>query len=384
MAAKKLTVPNEPKFYTREHPELSERISIAEFKKQCDTLYRQYEVMVPKEEDLAMQLQVSTDIYHEVESVCNVEQLKPTEGLVALKNKGVEGLPRDHNLQVIKNFQLTKDIITRKDEPSNYAPRRVTDSHTGAEYISQPVQQPEVVLTVAIHHPFRQKKKDMEFQVLGSQPLTVLKDVISCQSDYLIYDDCSENPSEDVQKYVFELGKGRKDHSGFFFIDNTFYNDMRNPVNEDYSKTIVDWASAPERINSPRLDQFESVDMALVHFDQLIIRLGYPYLYCHQGNCEHLMMFTDVSMLHPDDCQDIKMYPLLVFQARARRRVCGICAIYTATWVTRHDELAAEDPAFYCDSCFKMLHYTEDGLKLCNFKAYPYYDHVEQVVAHNT
>ena len=83
-------------------------------------------------------------------------------------------------------------------------------------------------------------------------------------------------------------------------------------MNEDYSKlvvllmfscshdafiirTIVDWASAPERINSPRLDQFESVDMALVHFDQLIIRLGYPYLYCHQGNCEHLMMFTDVS-----------------------------------------------------------------------------------------
>jgi len=39
------------------------------------------------------------------------------------------------------------------------------------------------------------------------QPLTVLKDVISCQSDYLIYDDCSDNPSEDVQKYVFELGK---------------------------------------------------------------------------------------------------------------------------------------------------------------------------------
>jgi len=70
MAAKKLAVSNEPKFYTREHPELSERISIAEFKKQCETLYRQYEVMVPRDEDLAMQLQVSADIYHEVESVC--------------------------------------------------------------------------------------------------------------------------------------------------------------------------------------------------------------------------------------------------------------------------------------------------------------------------
>ena len=27
---------------------------------------------------------------------------QPSEGLSALKNKGVEGLPRDHNLQVIK------------------------------------------------------------------------------------------------------------------------------------------------------------------------------------------------------------------------------------------------------------------------------------------
>ena len=40
-----------------------------------------------------------------------------------------------------------------------------------------------------------------------SQPLTVLKDVIICQSDYLMFDDCSENPCEDIQKYVFELGK---------------------------------------------------------------------------------------------------------------------------------------------------------------------------------
>lgn len=62
------------------------------------------------------------------------------------------------------------------------------------------------------------------------------------------------------------------------------------------TRTIIEWASAPERCSiSPRLDKFESADMATTHFDQLIIRLGYPYLYCHQGNCEHLIMFTDVA-----------------------------------------------------------------------------------------
>lgn len=35
----------------------------------------------------------------------------------------------------------------------------------------------------------------------------MLKDVITCQSDYLVFDDCSDNPCEDIQKYVFELGK---------------------------------------------------------------------------------------------------------------------------------------------------------------------------------
>ena len=74
--------------------------------------------------------------------------------------------------------------------------QRVIDSVQVSDYV-QPIQQPEVVLTIAVHHPFRvtyycyyyyyyylpvcvcvcvrvcalsqQKKKDMEFQVLGSQ-----------------------------------------------------------------------------------------------------------------------------------------------------------------------------------------------------------------------
>ena len=81
------------------------------------------------------------------------------------------------------------------------------------------------------------------------------------------------------------------------------------------------------------------------------------------------------------------MWHLCHLHSHVSCRIINQCLYYTiviVSWVTRHDELAAEDPAFYCDSCFKMLHYTEDGLKLCNFKAYPYYDHVEQVVAHNT
>ena len=39
-------------------------------------------------------------------------------------------------------------------------------------------------------------------------------------------------------------------------------------------------------------------------------------------------------------------------------------------WVTVNDELACEDPCFFCATCFKGLHYTPTGEKICDFQAY--------------
>ena len=41
-------------------------------------------------------------------------------------------------------------------------------------------------------------------------------------------------------------------------------------------------------------------------------------------------------------------------------------------WVTINDALACEDPCFFCVTCFKGLHYTPDGEKICDFQAYPF------------
>ena len=48
--------------------------------------------------------------------------------------------------------------------------------------------------------------------------------------------------------------------------------------------------------------------------------------------------------------------------------------MYTARWVTNKDSLAPEDPCFFCDVCFRMLHYDAEGNKLGDFLAYPYVD----------
>lgn len=34
--------------------------------------------------------------------------------------------------------------------------------------------------------------------------------------------------------------------------------------------------------------------MSEVTFEELSVRLGYPYLYCHHGNCEHVIVFHDI------------------------------------------------------------------------------------------
>jgi snRNA-activating protein complex subunit 3 len=76
--------------------------------------------------------------------------------------------------------------------------------------------------------------------------------------------------------------------SGFIFIEGTFYNDYRDPANHDNSFVIREWAT------SHKLGPFEMDVMEKTKFEDLTVRLGYPYVYQHQGNCEHLIVFSDV------------------------------------------------------------------------------------------
>ena len=70
---------------------------------------------------------------------------------------------------------------------------------------------------------------------------------------------------------------------------------MRHPDSTDYSKRFISTVESSELINtSPRLDHFRPADMASTKFEDIELRLGYPYLYCHHGNCEHLVIFSDI------------------------------------------------------------------------------------------
>ncbi|KAJ4456011.1 putative snRNA transcription factor [Paratrimastix pyriformis] len=215
-----------------------------------------------------------------------------------------------------------------------------------------PLPPNELILTVALYKPSREKQQ--EFQVLGSQPLTALRDRLYCLSDYLL--------------------DGQQCKSGYFFIEDVFYNDARVPGSLDYSRPILDWVAQNQRFTEPGLGVYSARPMETTRFADLGVRLWHPYLYMHQGSCEHYLVFTDVRVAHPSDIQNVNAYPRHIFQAKIRRRKCGVCDIFPARYVTYRDRLAPEEPFFYCERCYGPLHYDSQGKLLYNdFEVFRYF-----------
>eukprot|EP01117_Protostelium_nocturnum_P020269 TRINITY_DN9035_c0_g1_i1.p1 TRINITY_DN9035_c0_g1~~TRINITY_DN9035_c0_g1_i1.p1 ORF type:complete len:346 (+),score=58.12 TRINITY_DN9035_c0_g1_i1:159-1196(+) len=241
--------------------------------------------------------------------------------------------------------------IRKQNKEINYlaSALQVSDSNNSLDK----VKDDEVILSVAIYHPTKHYKLQ-EFLVLGSQPLSALKDRIYCLSDnfYSLLD--------------------RK--SGYFFIENTFYNDLRSPDAIDYSQKIIQWVNEEERFTQPGLGIYSSKSMDHTLFRDLDIRIGTQYFYIHQGDCTHIISFTDLRMIHGLDNFSRSSYPLQTFQNKIRKKRCCICDIYPAKRMTLNDKVAPENPSFFCDNCFQPLHYSCDNqLLFGDFEVYPYH-----------
>lgn len=72
-----------------------------------------------------------------------------------------------------------------------------------------------------------------------------------------------------------------------FYIGNAFYIDMRREDNIDYSTVVRTWAEKRKIAVGP-VQMMENTKIK-----DLVIRFGYPYLYQHLGDCEHLIIFSD-------------------------------------------------------------------------------------------
>jgi len=211
----------------------------------------------------------------------------------------------------------------------------------------------EVVLSIAIYH-HKKQLKTQEFLVLGSQKLSMLRDKIKCVSHLL--------PEPNSK-------------SGYFFFENVFYDDMRDPNNIRYSTTVIEWADAKRAVEreTTAMFQYTARLMEDTIWADLRVRVGVPYLYCHQGNCEHRVIITDIRLLTRDDERNIHAYPLRIFQSKIRRKKCVICDIYPATRLTYGDELSPQNPCFFCERCYRPFHYSFEGNLLRPYQVFDYH-----------
>nr|DBA28127.1 TPA: hypothetical protein GDO54_008532 [Pyxicephalus adspersus] len=301
----------------------------------------------------------------------SIDELKTGEGEV-----DPEEIPEDTSLVTLGVRK--KAVERRKELLIDRACRMETFMYemesrgvrTRPEDPSDMVDEGELVLTLNLIYPmiFHKHKEYKPYEtilVLGSQRLTELRDSIKCISDLQIGGEHSNNPELAPENICKDLFK-----SAFFYFEGIFYNDMRYRECRDLSRTIIEWAESRDRGYS----NFQIAKMEDYTFNDIKLKIGFPYLYCHQGDCEHIVTITDIRLIHHDDCLDRNLYPLQIRKHWFCTRKCFVCKLYIAKWVTKNDSFAPDDPCFFCNVCFKMLHYDKEGNKLGDFVAHAYVD----------
>lgn len=102
---------------------------------------------------------------------------------------------------------------------------------------------------------------------------------------------------------------------------------------------------------------------------------GRQGVFCHQGGCEHIVTVRDVRRFDPNsDPAWASAYPLQVAGLSfLQHRPCGACGAAPCALVTYEDRVATSSPFFWCDACFRELHYNARGrARFTDFKVFPY------------
>ncbi|XP_018376505.1 PREDICTED: snRNA-activating protein complex subunit 3 [Trachymyrmex cornetzi] len=274
------------------------------------------------------------------------------------------------SLETIKILESLSKQASIKPRNQNGIPIKYDKSKSVDNNSLKPYE--EFLVYIRIYEPFKSQPRSLKYRtsipvlklksvisILGSQTLYELRQKIMCQSDLSITKEISENPNqrpESMAKDVYQ--------SGFFYIEDTFYNDTSVPTNIDYSNIILEWAAVRD------IGPFKVATMdALIN--SLYTKFGFPWVYQHQGCCEHLIVLTDARLVTVDDVLTSSAYPRIEKIRPVSGKNCIYCGIFNVHWiVTEHDRIP-HDTSYFCNRCFISYNYV-DGKKVGNFKAYSY------------
>ncbi|XP_063383433.1 snRNA-activating protein complex subunit 3 isoform X1 [Cydia fagiglandana] len=280
------------------------------------------------------------------------------------------------NLSIVKKqrLRMASDVNASCQRMLKYRGTRLmplAQAEDGEE-IPEPDLEPgrDIIYVVRIYRPFPYNIKEKHVSsrhsvfsrcivLAGRQPLSELRDSVVCANDAGSRVDVSAEPHKQPAAAAKDLFP-----SGFLFINNVFYVDNR-PGCSDRSAGLRAWA------RTRGLGDFQTKDLHSTKLDDLVVRLGHPEVYVHQGNCEHLFTFSEIRLLNPDDPLSIQQYPAHTAVSQNQTVYCTTCAEFGAKWVVTNCSNVPFDPAYFCDTCFKLFLY-KDGKKIGDFKAFSF------------
>ena len=133
-----------------------------------------------------------------------------------------------------------------------------------------------------------------ELICLSTLTLAQIRDAIECVSDEQILGEYSQNPND-----INTIGQraGHVNTAACFIIESIIYDDLRQ-TNIRLSEKII------EQTNTNYI-QGDTMEMTNLN-DLKMIQLGKPYIYLHQTNCEHVIIFSELKLLEQDQCHDSK------------------------------------------------------------------------------
>lgn len=338
-------------------------------------------------DNLPFYFKKSSSVSSDIANSCLLQMIKSTDdNMINIFVPGAEiQRPNVSNPQMDRHVPKTYTAINEHKAKSRqnpftrtqYSYRLISDLTVNGGPEMKELDDYELEITVRFYRPPRAAHRGYkierpvfaeEFLCLGSNYLTELRDKISCICNSRKFVDVSEDPEAPLPVLQTD--------PGYFFINNTFYNDTRNPDNCDYSQTVINWAKQAQGVQA---EQFKCASMEATRFVDLTVSLGSPLQYLHHGNCEHLFVISQVEVLLPfSKCLNRNMYPSLRALNSFNRRTCYMCGQRPYHFIVEQSRRQLHDPSYLCRTCFYSFNYV-DGQKVGQFKAYRIYDHSEHL-----
>ncbi|XP_044729359.1 snRNA-activating protein complex subunit 3 [Chrysoperla carnea] len=301
------------------------------------------------------------------------------KGMKKLHDSSLKHIPLEaKSLETIKNLEA--NVITKNRSVKEYTDfyvnglkyrSQVEIDDTNFRHLENLKENDEILLFIRIYAPFRYipgfktswiPRFSHEIIVSGSNTVQDFCKKILCPSDENVSYDISENPDN------LQPTKG-KYKSCLIFIHDTLYHNAKDSNYVDYSEVVMEFSKNLNYGVGP----FKKELMDNVLFKDLKLKLGYPYMYQHQGDCEHLFTISDIRLIHSSDSLCSEDYPRFACASNKITRRCMMCGTKEACYIVRNCDRIPSDPAYMCEICFKSYLYI-DGKKVGNFKAYVYFE----------